>query len=64
MTKRINTGAVLTILLSFAIHMGGSDVVHLSETRILITDIDENRFEIPDVTALTPGERKKLDLFL
>ena len=48
----------------FAIHMGGSDVVHLSETRILITDIDENRFEIPDVTALTPGERKKLDLFL
>jgi hypothetical protein len=48
----------------FAIHMGGSDVVHLSETRILIMDIDENRFEIPDVTALTPTERKKLDLFL
>ncbi len=48
----------------FAIHMGGSDVVHLSETRILITDIDENRFEIPDILKLTPGERKKLDLFL
>ncbi len=48
----------------FAIHMGGSDVVHLSETRIMITDIDENRFEIPDVLKLTPGERKKLDLFL
>ncbi len=48
----------------FAIHMGGSDVVHLSETRILITDIDENRFEIPNILELTPGERKKLDLFL
>ena len=48
----------------FAIHMGGSDVVHLSETRILITDLDENRFEIPDIMKLTPGERKKLDLFL
>lgn len=48
----------------FTIRMGGSAVVHLSETRILISDVDENRFEIPDVMALTPGERKKLDLFL
>ena len=48
----------------FAIHMGGSDVVHLTETRIIITDIDENRFEIPDIMDLTPTERKKLDLFL
>lgn len=48
----------------FTISMGGSSVVHLTETRILISDIDENRFEIPDVTRLSPGERKKLDLFL
>lgn len=48
----------------FAIRMGGNDVVHLNETRILITDLDENRFEIPDITKLTPHERKKLDLFL
>jgi hypothetical protein len=39
-------------------------VVHLSETRILISDVDENRFEIPDVMKLSAGERKKLDLFL
>lgn len=48
----------------FTINMGGHSVVHLSETRILISDIDENRFEIPDVTKLTPNELRKLDLFL
>ncbi len=48
----------------FTIQMGGNAVVHLSDTRILIMDIDENRFEIPDVTAMSNKERKKLDLFL
>ena len=48
----------------FTMQMGGSAVVHLSDTRILIMDIDENRFEIPDIMALTNNERKKLDLFL
>lgn len=49
---------------NFTIRMGGNSVIHLSDTRILIMDIDENRFEIPDVTALTAAERKRLDLFL
>lgn len=49
---------------NFTIRMGGNSVIHLSETRILILDIDENRFEIPDVNKLTPAERKRLDLFL
>lgn len=48
----------------FTIHMSGGGVVHLTDTRIMITDIDGNRFEIKDVTKLTPGELKKLDLFL
>lgn len=48
----------------FVIHMGGNAVVHLSDTRIIISDIDENRFEIPDVSKLTIKEQKKLDLFL
>lgn len=48
----------------FAIHMGGSSVVHLTDTRLLITDLDGNRFEIPDVTRLSASELKKLDLFL
>lgn len=48
----------------FAIHMGGSAVVHLSETRILIMDLDENRFEIPDITALSTREQKKISVFV
>ncbi len=49
---------------SFTIRMGGNSVIHLSDVRILIMDIDENRFEIPDINRLTPAERRKLDLFL
>ena len=41
-----------------------SAVTRLSEKRLLITDLDENRFEIPDVFALTQKEQRKLDLFL
>ena len=48
----------------FAIHMSGNAVVHLTETRLLITDLDENRFEIPDTSKLTGKELKKIGLFL
>jgi hypothetical protein len=48
----------------FTIHMGGSSVVNLSDSRLMITDLDGNRFEIPDVTKFTSAELKKLDLFL
>ncbi len=48
----------------YTIHMSSGSVVQLSETRILITDLDGNRYEIPDTSKLTPGELKKLDLFL
>ncbi len=48
----------------FTINMGGNNVTKLSETRLLITDINENRFEIRDVRELTPSEQRKLDLFL
>ena len=41
-----------------------SAVVHLTETRLLITDLDENRFEIPDTSKLTGKELKKIGLFL
>lgn len=48
----------------FTIHMGGGSVVNLSDTRLLITDLDGNRFEIPDTGKLSVAELKKLDLFL
>lgn len=48
----------------FTIHNGGGAVVSLTDIRIMITDLDGNRFEIPDITKLSAGERKKLDLFI
>lgn len=48
----------------FTIQMNSGSVVTLSDTRILITDLDGNRFEIPDLTKLSAGELKKLDLFI
>lgn len=48
----------------FTVKMGGKSITHLTENRVLIMDIDENRYEIPDVSQMTAAERKKLDLFL
>jgi len=48
----------------FTIHNGGSSVVSLTDTRIVINDLDGNRFEVPDIMKLTVAERKKLDLFI
>lgn len=48
----------------FTINMGSNAVVRLSDSRLLITDLDENRFEIRDIFALTQKEQRKLDLFL
>lgn len=48
----------------FTTHIGGDAVVNLGEARYQVTDIDGNRYEIPDFYALTVLERKKLDLFI
>lgn len=48
----------------FTIHMGGDSVISLTENRILINDLDGNRYEIPNIQALSIMERKKLDLFI
>ena len=48
----------------FTTHMSGEAVVTLGESRLLVTDIDGNRYEIPDFYKLGMIERKKLDLFM
>ena len=53
----------LCLLLNF------NSIVNSAESTVTISvyfssDIDENRFEIPDVSKLTIKEQKKLDLFL
>lgn len=48
----------------FTTHINASAVVSLSENRYLVTDIDGNRFDLPDFYALSVSERKKLDMFI
>ena len=48
----------------FSINMGSNAVSKLSDTRLIIMDVDENRFEIRDVEKLTQKEKRMLDLFL
>ena len=48
----------------FTTRMSGDAVVSLSESRLMVTDIDGNRYEIPDFYKLSITERKKLDLFI
>lgn len=48
----------------FAINMGSNAVSKLSDTRLIIQDVDENRFEIRDTDALSQKEKRMLDLFM
>ncbi len=48
----------------FTTQMSGDAVISLSDSRLLVTDIDGNRYEIPDFYQLSVAERKKLDLFI
>ena len=48
----------------FTVRMSGGNVYPIGANRYLVNDIDGNRFEIPDLYALSPREIKKLDLFI
>ena len=49
--------------LQFITRMDSSAFVFLSDARVMLVDIDGNRFEIPDITALSKQEQRKLELF-
>lgn len=48
----------------FTVPLGTGNVIRLSENRLIVADIDGNRFEVPDISALSPVELKKLDLYI
>lgn len=48
----------------FTTQMSGDAVIHLSDARLMVTDLDGNRYEIEDFYALSITEKKKLDLFI
>lgn len=48
----------------FTVRNNTSAIIPFTETRLFITDIDNNRYEIPDTSKLNPKELNKLDLYL
>ncbi len=48
----------------FAFRSNSNAVTRISESRVMIQDLDNNCFEIPDIRKLTAGEQKKLDVYL
>lgn len=50
--------------IQFVVRSNDNSFTKLTETRIIIEDLENNRFEIPDLHALSMKERKKLDIFL
>jgi hypothetical protein len=48
----------------FVVRMGSGTVIHVGSGRYIVTDIDGNRFEIPNIKNLSPQEMKKLDMFI
>lgn len=48
----------------FTASMGGGSVYSIGKDRYIVRDLDGNRFEIPDLYALSAREIKKLDLFI
>ncbi len=49
--------------LRFSVKDTNHSLIHLGN-RLIITDADGNRYDIPDVTALPKKDRRKLDIYL
>ena len=48
----------------FAFRNNNNAVVRIGENRVFIQDMDDNRYQIPDVTKLSIRQQKKLDALL
>lgn len=49
---------------SFTLQDTFRSMIHMGENRLLLLDVNGNRFEIPDVTALDRKSYKKIELYL
>ena len=50
--------------LSFAMHDTFRNIIKVSESRIVLNDVDGNRYELPDVLALDRKSYRKIELYL
>lgn len=48
----------------FTVRNGGGSIIHPTGNKYLITDVDGNRFVIPDITRLTAKEYKMIDIYI
>ncbi len=48
----------------FTAHIFSGDIINLGDKRIIIKDVDGNRFEIPDLSKLSSSERKMIEVFI
>lgn len=48
----------------FSLRNNGTFITALTDTRLIIQDLENNRFEIPDKTKLPAKDLKKLDIFM
>lgn len=48
----------------FTVRGGGGQVKTVASTRLLITDVDGNRFVVPDYTALSEKEFRMIEMFM
>ena len=49
---------------SFTMHDTHRNIVKISEDRLMIVDMDGNRYLIPSVAGLDKGSYKKIELYL
>ncbi len=49
---------------SFSMHDTFRSIAKVSETRLILTDVDGNRYEIPDTMALDRKSYRKIELYL
>ena len=48
----------------FTLHDTFRSIIRAGEKRVILLDVDGNRFEIPDVDALDRKSYKKIELYL
>ncbi|MBO4308736.1 MAG: DUF1854 domain-containing protein [Clostridia bacterium] len=50
--------------MEFTLHDTYKSLIHIDDKRVIILDVDGNRFEIPDVSALDRRSYRKIELYL
>lgn len=50
--------------ISFTMQDTYKNIIHIGNERLVLVDVDSNRFSIPDVSALSPKSYRKIEIYL